>query len=84
MVHTNTGWDAARFETVAHRWVQLAEPNYSIAIANSSTYGYGITREVLGGVSSATVRLPVLRAPNFPDPTSDRVSTVFPSRVDPF
>ncbi|KTS80843.1 alpha-mannosidase, partial [Microbacterium testaceum] len=24
--HTNTSWDAARFETAAHRWVRVGEP----------------------------------------------------------
>lgn len=83
MIHTNTGWDAARFETVAHRWVQLAEPNYGIAIANSSTYGHDITREVVDGASSATVRLSLLRAPNFPDPTSDRGQHSFAFKIRP-
>jgi alpha-mannosidase len=83
MIHTNTGWDAARFETVAHRWVQLAEPNYGIAIANSSTYGHDITREVIDGASSATVRLSILRAPNFPDPTSDRGQHSFAFKIRP-
>lgn len=71
-IHTNTNWDAARFETVAHRWVQVAEPNYGVAIANDRTYGYDISREVVEGVSSTTVRMSILRAPNFPDPVSDR------------
>lgn len=82
-IHTNTDWDAARFETVAHRWVQVAEPNYGVAIANNSTYGYDITREMDKGVSSATVRLSLLRAPNFPDPVSDRGRHTFKFLVRP-
>jgi alpha-mannosidase len=71
-IHTNTNWDAARFETVAHRWVQVAEPNYGVAIANDSTYGYDISRQSKNSLVSTTVRMSLLRAPNFPDPVSDR------------
>lgn len=71
-IHTNTDWDAARFETVAHRWVQVAEPNYGVALANDATYGYDISREMVQGESATTIRLSILRAPNFPDPISDR------------
>ena len=42
--HANTSWDAARFETVAHRWVHVGEPGFGVAVANDSTYGHAITR----------------------------------------
>ncbi|HXW79971.1 MAG TPA: glycoside hydrolase family 38 C-terminal domain-containing protein, partial [Acidimicrobiales bacterium] len=32
--HTNTSWDAARFEFVAHRFVHVGEPGYGVAIVN--------------------------------------------------
>ena len=44
--HANTSWDAARFETVAHRWVHVGEPGFGVAVANDSTYGHAITRTV--------------------------------------
>ena len=73
--HANTTWDAARFETVAHRWVHVGEPGYGVAIANDSTYGHDITRTTPSGRSSATtVRLSLLRAPVFPDPAADQGS----------
>ena len=31
--HTNTSWDAARFEVYAHRWVHVGEPGYGVARA---------------------------------------------------
>src|SRR5690606_39476502 len=37
--HANTSWDMARFETVAHRWVHVAESGFGVAIGNDSTYG---------------------------------------------
>lgn len=73
--HTNTSWDAARFETVAHRWVHVGEPGYGVAIANDSTYGHDITRTSAPDQgSTTTVRLSLLRAPVFPDPAADQGS----------
>ena len=34
--HANTSWDAARFETCAHRWVHVGEPGYGVAVANDA------------------------------------------------
>ncbi|OMI41013.1 glycoside hydrolase family 38 C-terminal domain-containing protein, partial [Streptomyces sparsogenes] len=42
--HTNTSWDAARFEICAHRWLRVAEPGYGAALLNDSTYGHDVTR----------------------------------------
>lgn len=71
--HSNTSWDAARFETVAHRWVHVGEPGYGVSVANSATYGHDISRSArAGGGTTTTVRLSLLRAPLFPDPESDQ------------
>lgn len=71
--HANTSWDAARFETVAHRWVHVGEPGYGVAIANDSTYGHDTRRSTEpDGTSVTTVRLSLLRAPLYPDPESDQ------------
>ncbi len=71
--HVNTSWDAARFETCAHRWVHVAEPGFGVTVANDSTYGHDITR-VAGprGGTVTQVRQSLLRAPLFPDPQSDQ------------
>ena len=42
--HTNTSWEAARFEICAHRWVHVGEPGYGVAVANDSTYGHDASR----------------------------------------
>ncbi|HTK16635.1 MAG TPA: alpha-mannosidase [Acidimicrobiia bacterium] len=62
--HTNTSWDAARFEVCAHRWADLAEPGYGVALLNDCKYGYDIRGNVM--------RLSLLRAPGWPDPESDQ------------
>lgn len=71
--HSNTSWDAARFETSAHRWVHVGEPGYGVAIANDSTYGHDVTRTSRdGGGTTTLVRESLLRAPTFPDPHADQ------------
>jgi alpha-mannosidase len=71
--HANTSWDAARFETCAHRWVHVGEPGYGVAVANDATYGHDISRTTRpGGGTTTTVRLSLLRAPLFPDPDADQ------------
>jgi alpha-mannosidase len=74
-VHTNTSWDAARFEVCAHRWVHVGEPGYGVALVNAETYGHDVTRPAPGdarGPGATTVRLSLLRAPRYPDPGSDQ------------
>jgi alpha-mannosidase len=62
--HTNTSWDQARFEVCAHRWADLGEPGYGVALLNDCKYGYDIQGSVM--------RLSLLRAPTHPDPAADR------------
>ncbi|UFU03885.1 glycosyl hydrolase-related protein [Ruania suaedae] len=69
----NTSWDAARFETVAHRWVHVGEPDFGVAVANDVTYGHDIHTDVDGeGHPVTVVRQSLLRAPLFPDPDADQ------------
>ncbi len=80
--HANTSWDAARFETCAHRWVYVAEPGFGIAIANDSTYGHDITRSTRpDGGTTTLVRQSLLRAPVFPDPQADQGKHVLRSAI---
>lgn len=71
--YTNTSWDYARFETIAHRWVHVGEPGFGAAVANGSTYGHDITRATRDdGGTTTLVRESLLRAPRFPDPSADQ------------
>ncbi|RCK68361.1 alpha-mannosidase [Desertihabitans brevis] len=71
--HTNTSWEAARFETVAHRWVHVGEPDYGVVVSNDSTYGHDIRRSTRAdGGTTTTVRLSLVRAPLYPDPEADQ------------
>jgi alpha-mannosidase len=80
--HENTSWDAARFETSAHRWVHVGEPGFGVAVANDSTYGHDITRRPRrGGGTTTLVRQSLLRAPLFPDPEADQGAHVLRSSL---
>ncbi|MFI6348485.1 alpha-mannosidase [Streptomyces sp. NPDC050560] len=71
--HTNTSWDAAKFEACNHRFLHLAEPGYGVGLVNDSTYGHDVTRDVRAdGGTTVTVRASLLRAPRFPDPETDQ------------
>ncbi|MEW2568014.1 glycoside hydrolase family 38 C-terminal domain-containing protein [Streptomyces sp. NPDC047070] len=71
--HTNTSWEAAKFEACNHRFVHLEEPGWGVAVVNDSTYGHDVTRTVReDGGTTTTVRVSLLRAPRFPDPETDQ------------
>ena len=72
VTHTNTSWEAAKFETSMHRYVLLEEPGFGVALVNDSTYGFDVTRDAVEGDVTTTVRLSLLRAPRFPDPETDQ------------
>ncbi|WP_342357142.1 alpha-mannosidase [Paramicrobacterium chengjingii] len=72
-IHQNTSWDAARFETVAHRWVHVGEPSYGVAISNDTVYGHDIRNgQSPSGKPMTTARLSLVRAPRYPDPRADQ------------
>lgn len=82
--HTNTSWDDARFEVMAHRWVHVEEPGYGIGVANAGTYGHDITRQVGdSGEVQTEVRLSLVRAARSPDPTQDLGHHTFTYAVHP-
>jgi alpha-mannosidase len=61
--HPSSPWDAAKFEVCAHRYVDLAEPSWGVAVLNDGRYGHGL----FGG----GVRVSLLKAAKYPDPTAD-------------
>ncbi|HEY0535824.1 MAG TPA: glycoside hydrolase family 38 C-terminal domain-containing protein [Actinoplanes sp.] len=73
VTHTNTSWEAAKFEASMHRFVHVEEPGFGASLVTDSTYGYDLTRDSdpVHGVTT-TVRLSLLRAPRFPDPETDQ------------
>ena len=45
--HENTSWDRAKFEVCAHKWVDMSENGYGVALLNDCKYGYGTERNKL-------------------------------------
>jgi alpha-mannosidase len=77
--HRNTSWDEARFEVAAHRFVDLSEQGYGVALLNDGKYGHHVLRNEIG--------LTLLRSPVFPDPLADEgrqsfTYAVYPHRGD--
>jgi alpha-mannosidase len=67
--HWNTSWDVARFEVPAHKWADLSEGNYGVALLNDCKYGYDARDNVL--------RLTLIKSPVRPDPEADQGRHVF-------
>ncbi|MGH3089394.1 MAG: alpha-mannosidase [Rubrobacteraceae bacterium] len=61
--HRNTSWDEVRFEVCAHRFCDLSEPGYGVALLNDGKYGHNAKDNVLG--------ISFLRGPVYPDPFAD-------------
>lgn len=61
--HWNTSWDFARFETCAHRWVDLSERGFGVSLLNDCKYGHDVRDNVL--------RLTLIKSAIRPDPTAD-------------
>ncbi|GAB0193978.1 alpha-mannosidase 2C1 [Grus japonensis] len=61
--HWNTSWDWARFEVWAHKWLDLSEHGFGVAVLNDCKYGASAHGNVLS--------LSLLRAPKSPDATAD-------------
>ncbi|HEX5502841.1 MAG TPA: alpha-mannosidase [Thermomicrobiales bacterium] len=62
--HWNTSWDRARFEVWGHRWADLSEGDYGVALLNDGKYGHDIRGHVM--------RLTLLKSGIHPDPTADQ------------
>lgn len=67
--HTNTSWDGARFEVCGHKWADLSEGGYGVALMNDCKYGYGINE---GKITLSLVKSGIL-----PNPTTDQEEHFF-------
>ncbi|MBY5355167.1 alpha-mannosidase [Rhizobium leguminosarum] len=61
--HTNTSWEQAMFEAVAHRFVDISEPDFGVALLNNAKYGHSARGNVIG--------MSLVRGPIYPDPLAD-------------
>ncbi|XP_065828703.1 alpha-mannosidase 2C1-like isoform X2 [Oscarella lobularis] len=67
--HYNTSWDQARFEVCAHKWADLSEHGFGVALLNDCKYGYSTHKNVM--------RLSLLRSSKSPDSEADMGEHVF-------
>ncbi|XP_069758353.1 alpha-mannosidase 2C1 [Narcine bancroftii] len=61
--HRNTSWDWAQFEVWGHKWVDLSEHGFGVALLNDCKYGCSVHQNIM--------TLSLLRSPKSPDATAD-------------
>ena len=61
--HYNTPYDLARFEVPGHKWADLSEHGFGVALLSESKYGFSTFGQ--------TMRISLLRATTSPDPHAD-------------
>ncbi|KAI9362490.1 glycosyl hydrolases family 38 N-terminal domain-containing protein [Zopfochytrium polystomum] len=73
--HYNNSWDMARFEVCGHKYADLSEAGYGVAIINDSKYGYACRGNVM--------RLSLLRSAKAPDLHADIGTHTFKYAIYP-
>jgi len=61
--HFSTAWDRARYEVPGHRFADLSEHGFGVALLSDSKYGWSC--------HGSELRLSLLRSPRSPDPEAD-------------
>lgn len=73
--HKNTTWDMAKFEVCGHKYADLSEFGYGVAILSESKYGFSCRGNVLS--------ISLLRAATAPDANQDQGTHEFSWAVMP-
>jgi len=73
--HYNNKHDLAQYEVPGHKWIDLSEHGFGVALLSESKYGYHTFGD--------TMHITLLRAPGKPDPRADRGSHTFAYAVYP-
>ena len=63
VTHENTLWDFAQFESCAHKWADLSDNSFGLAVLNDCKYGYS--------AKDGHIALTLLRSANDPQPKQD-------------
>jgi alpha-mannosidase len=61
--HYTTSYDLAKYEVPGHKWVDLSEHGFGVALLTESKYGFSTYGD--------TMRISLLRSPKSPDPNAD-------------
>ncbi len=67
--HRNTSWEQAMFEAAAHRFLDLSERGFGVALLNDAKYGHSVRDNILG--------LSLVRGPGYPDLFADEGEQTF-------
>ena len=62
--HENTSWDKAKFEAYAHKWVDVPENGYGVALLNNGKFGHSI--------EGSRLSLTLLKCATYPNPEADQ------------
>jgi alpha-mannosidase len=73
--HFNTSYDMAQFEVCAHKWADLSEYGFGVALLTESKYGYS--------VFDNDMRITLLRSSKLPDPNADMGAHEFAYAIMP-
>ena len=60
----NTPWDEVKFEVCGHKWADISDSGYGMALLNDCKYGYS--------AKDSTLSLTLLRCGNSPNPDADK------------
>ena len=67
--HWNTSWDYGKFEVCAHKWADLSDASYGVALLNDCKYGYS--------THDSLMRISLLKSPKAPDTQADMGTHTF-------
>lgn len=67
--HENTSYDAAKFEVCAHKYADISEDDYGVALLNDCKYGHNTEGNVL--------KLTLLKAGTYPNENADMGEHIF-------
>lgn len=76
---SNTSWDEARFEVCGHKWADISDSGYGMALLNDCKYGHS--------ANGSTLSLTLLRCGCSPNPDADKehhsfVYSILPHKGD--
>jgi len=68
-IHENTSWDQARYEVCGHRFCDMSESRFGVAVLNDCKYGYSVRKQTIG--------MSLLKAGEFPWELTDKMRHEF-------
>ena len=67
--HFNTSWDRAKFETCAHKYVDVSDGSYGVSLMNDCKYGHD--------VHDGVIMISLFKSPTYPNYDADQGEILF-------